>query len=169
VVVTVPAAEPVVSTWREQFDSSAAQGMPAHVTVLYPFLPEARLTREAVAQLRELCAAVPVLDLVFRRTGRFPGVLYLDPEPADGLRELTVAVAERWPEAPPYGGAFDGVVPHLTVAHDAGEDVLDQAEADVLGRLPITTRLAEAHLYVSDGDRWRLRARLPFRGARSDG
>jgi hypothetical protein len=37
----VPAAEPVVSTWRERFDGSAAQGMPAHITALYPFLPGA--------------------------------------------------------------------------------------------------------------------------------
>jgi hypothetical protein len=169
VVVAVRAAEPVVSTWRERFDSSAAQGMPAHITALYPFLPEARLTREAVAELRELCAAVPALDVAFRRTGRFPGVLYLDPEPADGLRELTVAVAERWPEAPPYGGAFDDVIPHLTVAHDAGEDVLRQIEADVLGRLPVSARLAEACLYVFDGERWRVRARMPFHGARGDG
>jgi 2'-5' RNA ligase len=169
VVVAVPAAEPVVSIWRERFDSSATQGMPAHITALYPFLPEARLTREAVAQLRELCAAVPVLDLAFRRTGRFPGVLYLDPEPADGLRELTIAVAERWPEAPPYGGVFDEVIPHLTVARDAGEDVLHHIEADILGRLPVRTRLAEARLYVFDGERWQLRERLPFHDARSDG
>lgn len=39
VVVPVPAAEQLVSTWREQFDRSAAQGMPAHITALYPFLP----------------------------------------------------------------------------------------------------------------------------------
>ncbi|HEY7077245.1 MAG TPA: 2'-5' RNA ligase family protein, partial [Solirubrobacteraceae bacterium] len=93
VVVPAPAAEPVVSTWRERFDSSAAQGMPAHITVLYPFLPDARLTDEVVAQLRQVCAAVPVLDVAFRRTARFPDVLYLDPEPAAGVRELTAAIA----------------------------------------------------------------------------
>jgi 2'-5' RNA ligase len=169
VVVPAPAAEPVVSTWRERFDSAAAQGMPAHITALYPFLAEARLTREVVARLRELCAEVPVLDVTFRRTARFPDVLYLDPEPAGGLRELTSAIAQRWPEAPPYGGIFDEVVPHLTVAHGADEDLLNDIEADVLRRLPVRTRLAEACLYVFDGERWRLRARLPFHAGLSEG
>jgi 2'-5' RNA ligase len=163
VVVPAPAAEPVVSTWRKRFDSSAAQGMPAHITVLYPFLPEPRLTRGVVTRLRELCAAVPVLDVAFRRVGRFPDVLYLDPEPTGELRELTASIAQRWPEAPPYGGRFDEVVPHLTVAHGAGEDALNDIEADVLRRLPVRTRLEEARLYIFDGERWQLRARLPFR------
>jgi hypothetical protein len=85
VVVPVPAAEPLVSTWRQRFDSSAAQGMPAHITALYPFLPDERLTDGVLAMLGELCAQSPVLDVQFRHTARFPGVLYLDPEPADGL------------------------------------------------------------------------------------
>jgi len=91
-------------------------------------------------------------------------VLYLDPEPADGLRQLTLAIAERWPQALAYGGAFDEVIPHLTVAHGAADDVLDDIEADVLRGLPVSTRLVEALLYVFDGERWRPRARLPFGG-----
>jgi 2'-5' RNA ligase len=167
-IVPVPAVEPVVSGWRKRFDGSAAQGMPAHVTVLYPFLPEERLTSDVLARLRELCAESPSLDVRFRRTGRFPGVLYLDPEPADGLRQLTLALAGRWPEAPPYGGAFGEVIPHLTVAH-GGAGVLDDIESDVLRGLPVRTRLLEACLYISDGELWRPRARLPFVGSSSDG
>ena len=89
--------------------------------------------------------------------------------PRTGCRELTAAIAKRWPEAPPYGGAFNDVIPHLTVAHGAGEDLLNNIEADVLSRLPLATRLAEACLYVFDGERWRLRARLPFYARRSEG
>jgi hypothetical protein len=86
VVVPVPAAESVVSPWRERFDRSAAQGMPAHITALYPFLDVDLLTEAVVTALRQLCAELPILDVVFRRTARFPGVLYLSPEPADELR-----------------------------------------------------------------------------------
>jgi 2'-5' RNA ligase len=87
VVVPVPAAEPVVSRWRERFDSSAAEEMPGHVTALYPFLAAERLTDEVVAQLCDLCAPQPALEVEFRRTERFPGVLYLAPEPARGFRD----------------------------------------------------------------------------------
>jgi 2'-5' RNA ligase len=156
-----------VSVWRERFDGSAAEGMPAHITALYPFLGEDCLTDEVLDQLRCLCAQLPVLDVAFRRTGRFPGVLYLDPEPADGLRRLTAAIAERWPEAPPYGGRFQDVIPHLTVAR-AGDGVLTDIEAELLRSLPVPARLEEAVLYVFDGHRWRRRARLAFRDDRGD-
>jgi hypothetical protein len=61
-------------------------------------------------------------------------VLSLDPEPepADGLRRLTDAIDPQWPEAPPYSGAFAEVVPHLTIAHGAGRDVLAEVERAVL-------------------------------------
>jgi hypothetical protein len=169
VIVPVPAAEPVVSTWRERCDASARQGMPAHITALYPFLHEARLTGDVVERLAELCSAVPVLDVWFRRTARFDDVLYLEPEPAGELRALTGAIAERWPEAPPYGGIFDEVIPHLTVAHGIGPDGLNDAEADVMRHLPFGAALEEACLFVFDGHRWQPRARLPFRAHRSGG
>ena len=56
IVVPVPDAEPAVGTWRARYDSSAAFGMPAHITVLYPFLPEDRLTQDVVDRLTEICA-----------------------------------------------------------------------------------------------------------------
>jgi 2'-5' RNA ligase len=159
----VPAAEPVVASWRAGYDRSAADGIPAHVTVLYPFLREERLSDEVIARLAGLCAETPVLDVEFRRTRRLPSVLQLEPEPADALRGLTAAVFARWPDAPPYGGGIDEVVPHLTVASGPPDDVIDEIEADVLSRLPIRTQLREAALYVAGRPRWRLRARLPFR------
>jgi hypothetical protein len=159
VVVPVPEAEPLVGPWRARFDPSAARGMPAHVTALYPFVAP---TESVLAELRELCAALPVLHVEFTRTARFPGVLYLAPEPADGLRRLTHAIAGRWPEAPPYGGAFDEVVPHLTVAQG---DAPAGIEAELRRGLPIGARLTEARVYAFDGARWEPRARLPFKAA----
>jgi hypothetical protein len=168
VVVPVAAAEPLVSAWRQRFDASAARGMPAHITALVPFLREDRLTDAVLAQLRELCGGLPVLEVEFRRTARFASVLYLDPEPSDGLRDLTCAITRRWPDTPPYGGAFEDVIPHLTVAHNADADILGDIEANILAGLPVHTRLTEAHLYVFDGARWRQRASLSFALAHSE-
>ena len=36
-VVLVPEAEVVVKSFRDQYDPLAANGCPAHVTLLYPF------------------------------------------------------------------------------------------------------------------------------------
>jgi 2'-5' RNA ligase len=164
VVVPVPAADPIVAAWRAQFDSSAAEGMPAHITALCPFLAPGRLTDSVMARLLGVCAELPAQEIAFRRTGRFPGVLYLEPEPADSLRRLTTAIAEEWPETHPYGGAFDDVIPHLTIAQDVDDAVLADIEDDVLRALPVQTRLEEACLYVFDGARWQPQARLPFQG-----
>jgi hypothetical protein len=63
VIVPVPAAEPMVSRWRARLDSSGAPGMPAHITALYPFVPEKRLTGGLLEDLRRLCRARPALDV----------------------------------------------------------------------------------------------------------
>jgi 2'-5' RNA ligase len=159
VVVPVPEAEPAVAHWRERHDPSAAAGMPAHVTALVPFVDA---TDAVVAELSALCAAVPALDVVFAGFARFPGVLYLAPDPADGLRRLTEAIFARWPEAPPYGGEFDDIVPHLTVAAGVGDGLAARIEAEITPHLPLPAHLAHASLYVFDAGRWRCHAELPF-------
>ena len=164
VVFNVPVVEPIVSPWRDRLDPSAAEGMPAHVTLLFPFVPAPRLTDETQAELQALCAEFAPLAVDFAHTARFPGILYLDPEPADGLRELTTAIAAQWPEAQPYGGLHNDVIPHLTVAC-ADDAVLDAIESKVAPQLPVTARLQEAELCVFDGARWQPRASLPLRNA----
>jgi 2'-5' RNA ligase len=165
VVVPVPAAEQAVSSWRDRYDPSAAEGMPAHITALYPFLDVERLTPTLVTTLRRLCRELPSLDVEFARTGRFPGVLYLDPEPAEGLRRLTATIVDEWPEAPPFGGAFDHVIPHLTIANGVDQAVMAAIERDLLPVLPLRTALAEACLFVFDGARWQRRVRMAFASA----
>ena len=51
-VVRVPEAEPVVNRFRAAYDPSAPAGVPAHVTLLYPFKPPDALTEPVLAGLR---------------------------------------------------------------------------------------------------------------------
>lgn len=162
IVAVVLPAEPVVGHWRARFDASAASGFPAHVTALFPFLPGPILSNAVMARLAAVCAAAPPRDLLFRRCARFPGVLYLEPEPATGLAALTQRIHMEWPEVPPYGGVHEDVVPHLTAAHGVDEAMMDEIEADILRRLPFNARVTEAALFVFDGTRWRQRASLPL-------
>ncbi|XVQ84389.1 2'-5' RNA ligase family protein [Microbispora siamensis] len=165
-VVEVPAAEPLVRGLRERYDSSAAYGMPAHVTVLYPFLPRERLDDGVLAALRDLFAARRPFEVAFGDVGRFPGVLYLAPAPGGPLRGLTEAVVGRWPEAPPYGGRFGDIVPHLTVAEGPGGEVGGEAvtgvAADLTAGLPVTTLVSGVTLRVFDGESWRAEGFFPL-------
>ncbi len=165
IAVPVPAAEPLVSPWRARFDSSAAYGVPAHVTVVSPFLPDALLSASVLEALRAECAKTAPFEVTFSRVGRFTGVLYLAPEPTRGFRDLTARLVERWPEAPPYGGKHEDVVPHLTVADAATDAALEAAERDLRPKLPLKTTVDAADLSVFDGRRWHVRERLPFLGA----
>lgn len=59
----------------------------------------------------------------------------------------------RWPAYPPYGGAFEEVVPHLTLA-ERDEEVLDAAEREVVSSLPVVTLVEEVVLLGFDGRVW---------------
>ncbi|MFI0193099.1 2'-5' RNA ligase family protein [Streptomyces sp. NPDC017082] len=157
-IIKIPGAEPAVRAWREQCDPSARAGIPAHVTVLFPFLDESRIDAGVRSALSAVLGSHHAFDLRFESCGRFPGVVYLVPEPDAQLRRLTKAIADRWPEAPPYGGQFTEIVPHLTVADGQDDAVLDEIEADLLSRLPVTTRVSSVDLMVHDGAQWQERA-----------
>lgn len=164
-VVAVPEAASVVDGWRERTcQAKPSTGVPAHVTILWPFVPAARIDDALVAHLHSLFEATESFTFALRTAARFPETLYLVPEPADRFAHLTRLVFEAYPEYPPYEGAFDAIVPHLTVAEGNGQ-VLAEAEAEVVPQLPIVARAREALLLEEiqpDATLWRPRATFPF-------
>ncbi|MFE7095195.1 2'-5' RNA ligase family protein [Streptomyces erythrochromogenes] len=163
-IVRIPEAEPSVRGWRERLDPSAQAGVPAHITVLFPFLDESRIDALVHSALADVLGRHQAFDLRFERCERLPEVLYLVPEPDTQLRQLTEAVADRWPEAPPYGGRFAEIVPHLTIAQGQEGTVVEEIKADLAGRLPFTSHVASVELMVHDGARWQERASFALGG-----
>jgi 2'-5' RNA ligase len=167
IIVPVPAAEAVVARHRRFLDRSAAWGVPAHVTVLYPFVPPAALDNGTVAAAAAAVASVAAFDCTFVATRWFGSdVLWLEPRPAEPLRRLTRAVWAAFPGYPPYEGVHDGIEPHLTVGERAlgGPGALEAAEAAVLPALPFSQHVDHAVLVVGSGQprSWRIQARLPL-------
>ena len=74
--------------------------------------------------------------------------VWLAPRPDAPFRALTKAVSAAFPGYLPYGGAYDDVVPHLTVGDRpaGGVTELRAAEADVLRCLPIHARISRVWL-----------------------
>ncbi|MFI5836223.1 2'-5' RNA ligase family protein [Micromonospora sp. NPDC051300] len=137
-IVAVPETERAVGRFRSVLDTTAGWGVPAHVTVLYPFLPPERIDDDVLTALSRIFDATPRFDVTFAEVGWFGDtVVWLSPQPGDGFRLLTAAVWRRFPEAPPYAGAHADVVPHLTVGHDAPKHVLAEAAMAVVDHLPI--------------------------------
>lgn len=144
VIVEVPEAEPVVGEHRRRLDWAADRGVPAHVTVLYPFVHPAEVTEDVVTTLSAAVASVSAFDCRFARARWFgDDVLWLDPDPAGPFRQLTAAVWAAFPEHPPYGGVYDDAVPHLTVGETRQADLaaLRVAERVVQPLLPLSAHV----------------------------
>lgn len=104
-IVPVPETEPAVESFRAELDRAATWGIPAHVTVLYPFLPPDRIGSRELRRLSEAVRMVPCFDVAFGRVEWFGrDVVWLAPEPGDGFRALTAAVWSAFPDCPPYSG-----------------------------------------------------------------
>jgi 2'-5' RNA ligase len=137
-IVSVPEVEQAVGRWRAALDSAATLGVPAHVTVLYPFLPPERLDDDTLTAVGEAVASVPAFTADFTHVGWFGDIVaWLAPTPDEPFRALTTAVWRRFPEAPPYEGAFSDVVPHLTIGHDVPKPALTEAADAVAASLPL--------------------------------
>jgi hypothetical protein len=94
----------------------ALVGVPAHVTILIPFLEPSVLDEEEIGSVLAPFAAFG-FDLV--AIERFDdGTRWLRPEPSAPFVELTNAVWRRWPGHPPYGGIHDTVIPHVTITRE---------------------------------------------------
>ena len=163
VLVHVPEAEPVVGEWRLRHTYDAPLGIPPHVTLLFPFVPADGLGAEVEEPLARVLGEVEPFDVTFERTARFPDVLYLEPRRSEPFAALTEAIAAEWPEHPPYEGAHEVVIPHLTVAESNDEELLGRIVADVEPKLPVRKHVREAQLYAEDeAGRWHERNRLPL-------
>jgi hypothetical protein len=131
----VPEAEPYIGRFRERFDPPARRNVPAHVTILYPFMPPEDVDDGVLDKLRTLIAAVPSFGFRLADTRRFSvGSLFLAPEPGASFSRLTNDVHRAFPDYPPFAGKFDTVIPHVTVAHG---DAQTLAEVDIQVRIAL--------------------------------
>jgi 2'-5' RNA ligase len=141
-IVPVPEAAPYYDR---------GNGVPAHITILFPFVRSETVDEDAVARF---LLGFPAFEFVLDRVERFAetGITWLHPEPSEPFAELTAAVWRRWPDHPPYEGAYDEVIPHLTITTGAAP-------------VPIGARAREVALIeeATDG-RWAVRRRFPLEG-----
>jgi hypothetical protein len=132
--------------------------VPAHVTILAPFMPPEAVTRTVLEQAQVALSEVPAFSFCLSRVGRFPATAYLVPEPDAPFIALTRSLVRKFPEYPPFGGEFDSIVPHLTVAHGSAseaETVAVELAAAMNAYAPIKSHCASVLLLENSSGIWK--------------
>lgn len=167
--VPVPEAEAAIGHLRRRHDPTAQAGIPAHISVVVPFLEPRRLVREVYEALESIARSVASFRFDLSAIGTWPQVLWLAPQPNGPFKELIGKVVEQWPDTEPYGGRHSEVVPHLTVGNELDPDTLARLAVLAEDCLPIPAVARAVHLKLLTEGRWRAAARFPLATASSVG
>jgi 2'-5' RNA ligase len=157
-IIKVPGAESLVGSLRVRFDATPKLGVPAHITVLVPFMDPADITAGVLKKAQSALEPTAAFTFELGSVGRFPATAYLVPEPAAPFVAMTRAIAETFPDFQPYAGEHQGVVPHLTVAHGSAAEA-DEAAETLRLRLnqgaAVTAQCSSVALIENSSGRWR--------------
>jgi 2'-5' RNA ligase len=167
IIVPVPEAEPAVDLLRRANTPDGAEGMPAHVTLIYPFTDDSQLVAGRIAEVRAVLERFSAFEFVLSEVRRFDNLpnesyVWLAPTPSGPFVEMVDELASTFPEHPPFSGAFATVIPHLTVAASTDEDLLDRVANQAADAIPFKARAETACIMQRVGGLWRLRAEFPL-------
>ncbi|MFF4098830.1 2'-5' RNA ligase family protein [Streptomyces sp. NPDC001903] len=156
VVIALPDAAPLLDAASRIDPALVRRGVPAHVSLFYPFVPESALTSEDEEAVRSLAAGFPAADLLVEEVVTAPGFVAVT---VPGLQSIVDAFHARWPGLRPYNGRF-GARPaaHVTVAMGADDPMTAaHVRAAIGGLLPLRVRAAEVQLVALTEEGWRSR------------
>jgi len=164
-IVEVPAAESVVDRYRQQLDPMARLGVPAHITVLFPFVPASDFDITVTSAVQSLVGQVDRFSFELTAVDWFENeVLWLAPSAPDAFIRLTRGICAAFPAYQPYGGQFTGLVPHMTVADRAPAEAMHDAARSIRRQLPISCDAVSVSLMVEQAatGRWCKSASFPL-------
>jgi 2'-5' RNA ligase len=149
--------------WRASFGDLQAGSIPAHITLLPPTTVAPELVDDVEAHLARVAAAASAYDVHLRGTGTFrpvsPVVFVALASGISGCEALQAAVRTG-----PLGRDLEFPYhPHVTVAHDLADDVLDHAYAALAG-YSATFTVTELVLYSHGPQGWTQRRAFPLGG-----
>lgn len=118
-------------------------------TLLYPFHAASRAEKE-IGNLVEFFSATPAFEFSLTEVRQFPRTAYLHPDVPQRFTEIIRKLSDKWPDCRPYRGAFQDIIPHLTVADQVDVQVLHLVRDRLLHQLPIVCLAKEAWLLCSN-------------------
>jgi 2'-5' RNA ligase len=129
---------------REEFDPTAFDRVPAHITLFYPFAPPEQAD-EVAQEIGVLCRKHPAFELSLNRYGRRPDAIYLEPDDPGPLMDLYRTLAQAYPQfVRRKDGAEVPYKPHLTLARLGSPE----QQIDLPPEPSFTFRVEKLHFYV---------------------
>jgi 2'-5' RNA ligase len=154
---------PDLRALRDGSDPMAARGVPAHVTILFPFLPADALGAEIHTGLARIAADSRPWTARFDQVQCREGRVWLVPADQAPFIGLTMAVAARWPEYPPYGGVHDELIAHLTMVETSNAGPVEAVCAAARASAPFEFEVTELSVLAEDeAGRWHTERRIPL-------
>lgn len=156
--VSIAVPEPhgaMLQRCREQFGDPLARAIPAHITILPPTEVAAEQRTEFENHLRWVCEGVAPFEILLRGTGTFrPVSPVVFVQLATGISQCESL--ESAVRAGPVDRELDfNYHPHVTVAHNLPDDMLDHAFT-TLELYEARFTAASVHLYEHGPDEvWR--------------
>jgi 2'-5' RNA ligase superfamily len=137
IVALVPEAEELVASWRTRLDPWAPLGVPAHITMLAPFLPIEAIDDSVVDRVCSIWTRRKPLQLVLVRIAQIPGAIALLPEETTPLGGVTADLLADWPELASQARTGSGRPYHLTIACRDDPALLAQLLEELAPKLPL--------------------------------
>jgi 2'-5' RNA ligase len=147
--------------WRADLGDPQASAIPAHITVLPPTRVDEDQLDDVAQHLVEAASSVACFEVRLRGTATFrpvsPVVFVALSAGIAGCESLDAAV-RRGPLARDLEHPYH---PHVTVAHDLPDDVLDRAEQELAG-FCAAFEVREVVLYAHEAGAWHPRRAFPL-------
>jgi hypothetical protein len=156
--ISLPQADNVLSYVRSRFGGEVPPvGAPAHITLLYPWMPPALIDEKVLTELELLFVGFPAFGFSLELGWFGYEVLLLVPENPTPFIRLTQAIIRRWPEFPYYGDDYDDIEPHVSLAY-GNESNLSELAADIASQVPVRASTSSIDLSVGQPGRMITRA-----------
>jgi len=151
-IALTPEVESAVGSWRSRFDPWTRRGVPAHITLLSPFLPLSQLGDRVREQLAFLLSKHRQTEIELARVEQLPGAVSLLPGSAGVLLQITRELLNEWPELEARSRTVNGRPHHITIACTEDPVLFNEIRVDVGRSLPIKTRLCDVLLLAAQHD-----------------
>lgn len=149
---------------RRRSIADTADGVPAHLTMLYPFIEGSDLDGGVRRSIAAIARRHRPFDYRLVELRRWPDTIYVAVDPVEPFVRLQADLAAAFPDHPIYGQpAVFQFVPHVSVVEGPRlASAVDRTPPDRLG-LPAPARATSLELIASGPTgRWKTVWRIPL-------